>query len=112
MAHNILVEGISDELLELLDDRVRRGHAASRGDYIRELLRKHLHIDELAALYARTAVLSPPNMSFAEIVAPLQEEVRLKDYTEEEMNTLLNETLAEVRREKRQRKNTDKAAAA
>jgi len=40
VSHVVKVTGMSGELLELLDLRVRQQHAAGRAEYIRELIRR------------------------------------------------------------------------
>ena len=39
-SHTIKVTGVSEKLLELLDDRIRARHFTGRAEYIRELIRK------------------------------------------------------------------------
>ncbi|MGO8673346.1 MAG: hypothetical protein ACLQVD_18545 [Capsulimonadaceae bacterium] len=41
-SHVVKVTGVTEELLGLLDDRVRARHATGRAEYIRELLRRDL----------------------------------------------------------------------
>lgn len=49
-SHVVKVTGVSEELLELLDARVKQQRAAGRAEYIRELIRR----DALASFAART----------------------------------------------------------
>lgn len=84
-SHTIKVTGVSDELLKLLDERVRCQHSIGRSEYIRELIRK----DVLG--HGRT---------FREILAPVHAANRTLPDTDEELNTFFNEVRDEVYAEK------------
>lgn len=88
--HTIEVTDISDNLIQLLDKRVDQQQAPSRAAYIRDLLRQ-----DLTGATRQTTI--------AEILDPIHESVRQSGMTNEEVNALLTETLADVQGERRQR---------
>ena len=49
VSHVVKVTGMSGELLELLDLRVRQQHAAGRAEYIRELIRRDVLASQILA---------------------------------------------------------------
>jgi len=46
-SHVIKVTGVSDELLSLLDMKMRQQHATGRAEYIRELIRRDILASEI-----------------------------------------------------------------
>lgn len=91
-SRTIKVTGVSEELLSLLDQRIRSQHAAGRSDYIRELIRKDV-LD--AAAPARRAA----PMTFRDLLGPVQEEVQRLGESEEETEEFLRGELEAHRRE-------------
>ena len=91
--HTIKVTGVSGELLSLLDDRIRTQHSSGRAEYIRELIRR----DVLSAKEQRGPSADQP---FREMLAPLHAEAKLRGYTEEELDGLLEEVRDEIYQEK------------
>jgi metal-responsive CopG/Arc/MetJ family transcriptional regulator len=91
--HTIKVTGIPDDLLRLLDERLRR-NGGDRAAFVRELIRKELQ---------------PPaeeprphsGISFEEILAPVHQQVAESGITDEELDRLFEETREQVREEKR-----------
>jgi hypothetical protein len=90
-SHTIKVTGVSDDLLELLDRRVREVHSTGRAEYVRELIRKDVlpHPRWPAA-----------DVSFAELVEPLQRDAEASGETEEELEEFIRQQIAEHRRSK------------
>jgi hypothetical protein len=84
--HSVKVSGLSDELINLIDARVRERHAAGRSEYIRDLI----HRD----------VLSEPRMSLRQILAPVHAEGRALPDTDEDLEAMFEEARNEVYREK------------
>jgi metal-responsive CopG/Arc/MetJ family transcriptional regulator len=81
-SHTIKITGVSDELLKLLDERVRRRHAIGRSEYIRELIRKD--------------VLEREDRSLAEILAAIHAESRSLPDTDDELDAFFEEVRNEV----------------
>jgi metal-responsive CopG/Arc/MetJ family transcriptional regulator len=92
-SHTIEVTGISDELLQLLDERVRSQHAPGRADYVRELIRR----DVLCAADTPT----PQRGSFREILAPVHVETHRQGRTDAEVDQDIDEAIREYRTERR-----------
>lgn len=88
--HTIEVTDIDEDLLRRLDQRARY-QAKDRSAYVRDLLRRDLAREEAKAA----------DKTFTEILAPIHESVRQSGMSEEEVIGLLDETLADVRRERR-----------
>lgn len=78
--HTIKVSGVSDSLLKLLDERIRRQHALGRSEYIRELIRKDVVPIETSSVSVR---------SFREIVGPVHVETARLGVTEAEADDLI-----------------------
>jgi metal-responsive CopG/Arc/MetJ family transcriptional regulator len=92
-SHTIKVTGVSDELLSLLDERIKDQHSTGRAEYIRELIRR----DVLSAQENRGP---SPEQPFREMLAPVHAEARLQEYTEGEIDDLVEEVRDEVYQEK------------
>ncbi|HET6385132.1 MAG TPA: ribbon-helix-helix domain-containing protein [Armatimonadota bacterium] len=84
-SHTIKVTGVPEELVRLLDERIKRRHAAGRSEYLRELIRKDVLGEE---------------RSLREILAPIHEFTRSLPDTEEELDTFFDEVRDEVSKEK------------
>jgi len=93
-SHTIKVTGVSPELLQLLDERIRAQHAAGRSDYIRELIRKDI-------LEAPANGGAPPARSFREILAPVHAETERQGYSDEEIDQDIEDAVRETRAERR-----------
>jgi hypothetical protein len=96
-AHTIEIAGIPDELLDLLDQRVRHC-GGDRASFIRDLIRKELQRD---APPSGGDPRSPTPTSFAEILTPVHEQAAASGMTEEELDRLFEEARDRVRDEKR-----------
>ncbi|HET6383729.1 MAG TPA: hypothetical protein VFJ58_10080 [Armatimonadota bacterium] len=92
----IKVTGVSEELLRLLDDRIRVRHATGRSEYIRELIRKDL-LD-----HAASGAPAAPR-TFRDLLEPVAQETRRLGDTEEETEEFLRRELEAHRRERRSR---------
>lgn len=90
-SHTIKVTGVSDELLQLLDQRIQAQHATGRAEYIRELIRRDVLTEESL----------PQGRRFREIVAPVHAATPA-DETEEESDAFVDDLIGTVRRERRQ----------
>ncbi len=88
-SHTIKVTGVSDELLQLLDERIQTQHSTGRSEYIRELIRR----DVLGA--------STRARSFREILAPVHAQTEQQGYRDEEMDQDIEEAVRETRAERR-----------
>ena len=93
-SHTIKVTGVSPELLQLLDERIRAQHAAGRSDYIRELIRRDI-------LGAPASGSAEPARSFREILAPVHAETERQGYPDAEMDGDIEEAARETRAERR-----------
>jgi hypothetical protein len=93
-SHTIKVTGVPEELLQLLDQRIRTQHATGRSEYIRELIRR----DVLGAA-ADGAPRAPK--TFRDLLDPVQEEVQRLGETDEETEEFLRQELEAHRRERR-----------
>ena len=102
--HTIEVTDIDEDLLRSLDKRASQ-QAQDRSTYVRDLLRR-----DLAETHGRAGAPATQK-TFAEILTPIHESVRQSGMTPDEVNALLDETLADVRRERRMRKATDSGKA-
>src|SRR4051794_12349048 len=87
-SRTIRVTGVSDELLDLLDRRIRAQHGTGRAGYIRELLRRDL-LSESVGQSQRT---------FREIVEPIHSATPAAE-TEAEAEQFVDDLIATVRRE-------------
>lgn len=83
----IKVTGVPEELLHLLDERVKTRHYAGRSEYIRELIR-------------RDATAQEPVLSIREIMAPVHAETQ--NMTQEELDELTDSAIREAREARRQ----------
>ncbi len=93
MTHTLEVTEVDDDLLQLLDQRASQ-QAQDRSAYVRDLLRRDLTAQAGSSFGKRT---------FAQILAPVHESVQQSGMTEAEVDALLDETLADVRRKSRYR---------
>ena len=98
-SHTIKVTGVPEELLQLLDQRIRTRHATGRSEYIRELIRR----DVLAAPGAAPPGWPSAEMPFRELLAPVQQEAERLGESEDETEELLRHELEVHRRERRAR---------
>lgn len=87
--HTIKVTGVGEQLLELLDRRIREQHATGRAEYIRELIRR----DVLGS--------APPARSLRDILAPVHQETRERGYTEANVEEFTQEALSAHRQGRR-----------
>ena len=87
-SHVVKITGITEELLGMLDDRVRQRHATGRSEYIRELLRRDL--------------LGDAGPSLRQILAPVHEQGRTITESDEELDSLFDSARDEVYKERRQ----------
>lgn len=85
----IKVTGVPQDLVALLDDRVKRRHAAGRSEYVRELIRKDVLGD---------------NFSVRETLAPYRVGTSAVPDNEAELDAFFNEVRDEVYKEKRNKK--------
>lgn len=90
-SHTIKVTGVSDELLQLLDQRIQARHATGRAEYIRELIRRDVLAEDS----------QPSSRSFREIVAPVHAATP-PDETNEESEQFIQDLIAAARRERRE----------
>jgi hypothetical protein len=97
-SHTIKVTGVPEELLQLLDQRIRTQHATGRSEYIRELIRR----DVLPSPGAPTGWPSA-EMPFRELLAPVQAEAERVGESEDETEAFLREQLESHRKERRAR---------
>jgi len=81
-SHVVKVTGITDNLLHLLDERVKQRHSTSRAEYVRELIRRD--------------VLGEGVGTFREILAPVHAEAREHPKTEEELEAYFDQVREEV----------------
>ena len=93
-SHTIKVTGVSDELLQLLDQRVHTQHATGRAEYIRELIRKDI-------LGTPANGGSQPVRSFRDILAPIHEATERQGYSDEEIDQDLDDAIQEFRANRR-----------
>jgi metal-responsive CopG/Arc/MetJ family transcriptional regulator len=96
-SHTIKVSGISDDLLRLMDERLREQHSTGRSEYIRELIRRDV--------LGNRGNGAAPVRAFREILAPVHEETRRSGETEEELEAFLRSQLEAHRREQAARSN-------
>lgn len=94
--YTLEVTDVPEDLLQLLDQRVRR-QAKDRSAYIRDLLRRDLKSAETA------------EESMAEALAPFHDAIRASGSTEEEAITIFDDALREVRAERRKSTDTQRA---
>jgi hypothetical protein len=76
-SHIVKVTGITDDLLRLLDERVRQRHSTGRAEYIRELIRRD--------------VLGENVETFREILAPVHAGYQQRPPTEEELEAYFDQ---------------------
>ena len=95
--HTIEVAGISDELLERLDERVRQW-GGDRASFIRDLIRRELQRD---SQLSEEGPRPHSEMSFDEILTPVHEQAAASGMSGEEMDRLFTEARERVRKEKR-----------
>lgn len=94
--HVIEVTGIPDDLMQLLDERVRET-GGDRDAFIRDLLRKELQ----EGPEADRSEEPHADMTFEEILSPVHRQVAGSGTTDEELDELFEEALQEVRSERR-----------
>lgn len=92
-SHTIKVTGVSDELLQLLDQRIQARHATGRAEYIRELIRRDV----------LPAESRPQGRTFRDIVAPVHAAEPAEE-TEGEIEEFVDDLIAAVRRERREKR--------
>jgi hypothetical protein len=97
-SHTIKVTGVSSELLDLLDQRIRSQNSVGRSEYIRELIRKDV-IDSGSG--SRT----PPVRPFREILAPIHSDTERQGRGDEEINRDIDDGIREARGAGRSRRN-------
>lgn len=95
-SHTIKVTGVSEELLTLLDKRIRAQHATGRSEYIRELIRR----DVLGA--GSNAVRG--SETFDQLLAPVHEQTRAQGFSEEEIEKDIEAEIREYRSERAARR--------
>jgi len=88
-SHTIKVTGVPEELMKLLDERVKRRHASGRSEYLRELIRKDVLGEE---------------HSLKEILAPLHASTRSLSDTDEQLDSFFDQVRGEVFQEKQTKK--------
>jgi len=98
-SRTIKVTGVPEELLQLLDRRIRAQHATGRSEYIRELIRR----DVLVTPGAATSGWPSPEVPFGELLAPIQAEAERAGEGEDETEKFLREQLEAHRRQRRTR---------
>jgi len=98
-SHTIKVTGVSGELLELLDQRIRMQHSTGRSEYIRELIRR----DVLGSPGATPSAWPSAEMPFHELLAPVQEEAARRGESEDQTEEFLRQELEAHRKERRAR---------
>lgn len=91
--HTIEVTDIDEDLLRRLDQRAGQ-QGQDRSAYLRDLMQRDLAREGTKAA----------DTTFAEILTPIHDAVRRSGMSEEEVMILLDETLVDVRRERRQRR--------
>ncbi|MEP6756023.1 MAG: ribbon-helix-helix domain-containing protein [Chthonomonadales bacterium] len=84
-SRTLKVTGVPQDLLALLDQRVKDRHALGRSEYIRELIRKD--------------VLEQPSV-LREVMAPVYEAGHTIKESEQELESLFNNVRDEIRAEK------------
>lgn len=107
MTHTIEVTGIPEEMLERLDSRARERHATDRSEYVRELIARDLS----SGPEVSDTPAAKKEKTMAEVLAPIQESVRQSGMTTEEVNALLDETLRDVRWERRRKREDSRPTA-
>lgn len=80
-SHTIKVTGVPEELVKLLDERVKRRHGAGRSEYIRELIRR----DVLGT-----------DPSLRDLLAPIHADTKRRGTTEAEVDQLVDELRSEI----------------
>jgi metal-responsive CopG/Arc/MetJ family transcriptional regulator len=81
-SHIVKVTGITDNLLHLLDERVKQRHSTSRAEYVRELIRRD--------------VLGEGVGTFREILAPVHAASKQHPQSEEELEAYFDQVREEV----------------
>ena len=89
-SHTLKITGISDELLALLDERVRSVHAVGRSEYVRELIR-------LDVLRSAERGAAGADVSFRDLLAPVHTVTRSHALSDEDIANLV-ERLRDVAR--------------
>jgi len=84
-SHIVKVTGITDELLQLLDERVRQRHSTGRAEYIRELIRRDVLGDSAA--------------TFREILTPIHADAQERPQTEEQLEAYFDQVRDDVYRD-------------
>ena len=87
-SHVVKITGITEELLGMLDDRVRERHATGRSEYIRELLRRDL--------------LSNPAPTLGNILAPVHEQGNAMAESDDELDAVFDHARDAVHAERSQ----------
>ncbi len=94
--HTIEVTDVDEDLLRRLDQRAHQ-QGQDRSAYLRDLVQR-----DLARQGAKAA-----DKTFTEILTPIHDSVRWSGMSDEEVVGLLDETLADVRRERGQRNTSE-----
>ena len=81
-SHVVKITGITEELLGMLDERVRQRHAMGRSEYIRELLRRDL--------------LGESGPMLRQILAPVHKIGDAMAETDDELDVIFDGARAEV----------------
>jgi metal-responsive CopG/Arc/MetJ family transcriptional regulator len=89
-SHTIKISGIPDDLLRRLDEKAKE-HGSDRNGYIREIIEEKLKLERTPS----------PDMTFAEILAPIHEYSRKMGYTDKELKEFALAEVAAYRAEKR-----------
>jgi len=97
--HTIEVRGIPDDLLKLLDERVRQA-GGDRTEYILKLIQK-----DLLETPSQSHEDARPHadMTFEELLSPIHKQVKESGITEEELDDLFEEIREEVWQEKQKK---------
>ena len=90
--HTIEVTGIPDDLLKLLDERVKQA-GSDRTEYILKLLQRDLLSTPLRS---HRNARPDADMTFAELLLPVHQQVKESGITGEELDDLFEEIREEV----------------
>ncbi len=102
MGVHVLEVLVSDEELRALEARARAAGLPNPIAYLKDFVRR----DPAESPNGNPAPVSA-DMTFAEILAPLHAEVAASGITDEELDTLFDQALKEVRAERRERERED-----
>ena len=88
-SRTIKVTGVSDELLQLLDERIEAQHSTGRSEYIRELIRRDV--------LGNPTGVSTRTRSFREILAPVHAQTEQQEFSDAEIDCDIDEAVRETR---------------